>query len=449
MERRKVGQDMVVKKSGHRLDVSRKIETHQSPRRAEKPIQPVIQKIRPEPVPVPREKPQPRIDDSYTHTSHEYHRSQQQPPVRGGILWIFVSISILILVYSLSAWLAHATISVTLNQESYPINIPVTIFQEPADGQVGFKTARVTDTESIVVPSTTKQPITSNASGTVKIFSTLPAVTTVPAGTHLVSTSGKEFITKSAITIPAGSKTKITSKDVVITAVAAGADSNIGRDDLKLPAFPGLVARTTTDIAGGALGNEFTITDAQLAAAKSSLLDTLSGSHPAQFLAKQIPEGYIVPESLTTAEPVTFKTESVDTGVKVIGERAVTGVMIDQSLLEHYLDTNVIPVAERPYMHVSDMKNIVITYEATPTGSLDTLPSVSLHITGSFVAQAGITPDHVREITAAKKVFEARTALQAEPGVISSTIRMMPPWIRRIPTTISAISVAFQYQTVQ
>ena len=63
----------------------------------------------------------------------------------------------------------------------------MTAYREPTDGQVGFKTARVTDTQSVVVPSTNKQAVSMNATGTVTTTSC--TLGEIAASSDLVITS--------------------------------------------------------------------------------------------------------------------------------------------------------------------------------------------------------------------------------------------------------------------
>jgi hypothetical protein len=102
----------------------------------------------------------------------------------------------------------------------------------------------------------------------------------------LVSTEKKAFTTKSKVVIPAGSVNKPGSVEVVVSAAVAGSDSNIKLDDLKLPAFPSVIARTTSEITGGISGDQFILSEPELIAAKAKLDSIIKASNPAAFLSK-------------------------------------------------------------------------------------------------------------------------------------------------------------------
>ncbi len=454
MTQRKVGQDMIMRKKP--LTATRVVSAAPV-RKITQPTQ-TIQKIIPKRtvrapevvkeekyIPMAREIRNQRNDAFFNQANNSFgNNHSNRPPARGGVLWVFVGVAMLVLITTIFSLISRSTIDVTLTESVYPIDTPITLYTEPTSGQVAFKTAQIVDKQLIIVPTTQKQTISAIAKGTVKLFSSNPKPVIIPAGTNLLSTSQKMFITKKAVTIPAGTKDSPKSALVEIAASAPGAEYNIKLDDLKLPAFPSILARTTTEISGGISGDQFILTEPELTAAKTSLQSMMQGTSPAAFLANQIPENFILPETLLQISPINYRTESVETGVSVIAERTITGNMIDKKMFQDYLENQIIPEQDRSFMDVTDITKIVFTLPPltmTPVASSEIVPNNQLfiHATGSFIARARFDETLARTKIAHQKKSAATAILQSIPGVINAEIRMWPPWIGRIPNKVSSI----------
>ncbi len=461
MTQRKVGQDMIMRKKP--LTATRVVSAAPV-RKITQPTQ-TMQKIIPKRtvrapevveeekyIPMAREIRNQRNDAFFNQANNSFgNNHSNRPPARGGVLWVFVGVAMLVLITTIFSLISRSTIDVTLTESVYPIDTPITLYTEPTSGQVAFKTAQIVDKQSIIVPTTQKQTVSAIAKGTVKLFSSNPKPVTIPAGTNLLSTSQKMFITKKAVTIPAGTKDSPKSALVEIAASAPGAEYNIKLDDLKLPAFPSILARTTTEISGGISGDQFIITEPELITAKTSIQTMMQGTNPAAFLANQIPENFILPESLLQVSPIVYRTESVATGVSVIGERTITGNMIDKKMFQDYLENQIIPEQNRLFMDVIDITKINFALPPltmTPVASSEITPSTQLFIraSGSFIARARFDETLARTKIAHQKKSAATAILQSIPGVIGANIRMWPPWIGRIPEKVSAIIFKTNYK---
>ena len=461
MTQRKVGQDMIMRKKPLNntkvLSAAPIRKITQSTQAVQKTIPKKTARI-PEIIeeekyiPMAREIRSRRNDAFFNQANDSFGNDHSnRPPTRGGILWVFVGVAILVLITTVLSLISRSTIDVTLTESIYPIDTPITLYTEPTSGQVAFKTAQIVDKQSIIVPTTQKQTVSAVAKGTVKLFSSNPKPVIIPAGTNLLSTSQKMFITKKAVTIPAGTKDFPKSAVVEITASAPGTEYNIKLDDLKLPAFPSILARTTTEISGGISGDQFIITEPELMTAKTSIQTMMQGTNPAAFLANQIPENFILPESLLQVSTITYRTESVATGVSVIGERTITGNMIDKKMFQNYLENQIIPEQNRSFMDVIDISKINFVLPPltmTPIASSAIAPSTQLfiHASGSFTARARFDETLARTKIAHQKKSTATAILQSIPGVIGADIRMWPPWIGRIPDKVSSIIFKTNYK---
>ncbi len=445
MIQRKVGQDMVVrKKPSQPVRVASRTEPIKESAPIKRPA-PVVQAPvyrKPEPA-----RPASRREDSNDEMFKEVfspHHSSERPPARGGVLWILAGVAFIALVISIISLFAKATINVTLAESVTPIDMPITLYAEPSDGQIAFKTAKIVDKQSTLVVTTNKQSVSTAASGTVKLFSTSAKLVTIAAGTQLINTEKKTFTTKSKVVIPGGSVNKPGSAEVIVTATVVGADSNIKLDDLKLPAFPAVVARTTTEITGGVSGDQFILNEAELTAAKAKLDSVIKASNPAAFLSNQIPANFMLPESLLQISDITYHTESTDTGVSVIAERTITGNMIDKENFHQFL-INQLPESEREYMTIYSDANT--SFSLAPNSVSVDNSTLQIQAKGTFTARAQFDEAAARTVIARVKKSAANTLLRAIPGVISSDLELFPPWSSRLPGKISGIIFNISYQS--
>lgn len=444
MNQRKVGQDMVVRKKPTQpvkvLSAAKTLSNRNSVVTAKTNLQHEYR------APVPSKKPaiyKPTFNqEKFSEVFSPHSSDAPRPPARGGILWLFAGIAVVALIVMIVSIFSKATIAVTLQERVVPVDMAVTLYAEPSGGQVQFKTAKIVDTQSTLVSTTNKQTVTASASGIVRLFSTAAKPVSIPAGTQLISTNKKVFATKSKVVIPGGSINKPGSAEVTISATVPGADSNIKLDDLKLPAFPSIIARTTTEVAGGISGDQFTITEPELIAAKAKLESIMKSSNPAAFLANQIPKDFMLPESLLQISEVTYRTESVEGGVSVIAERTITGNMIDKENFRSFL-INQLPESERLFMQIYSDSDIMFSLASGLANTDNTLP---IQIKGQFTARAQFDESAARIAIARDKKAIANTTLRALPGVISSEITLFPPWISRIPGKVSAIIFTITYK---
>ncbi len=392
-------------------------------------------------LPVQRPPARSSLDDT-TFPSRPTHSSL--PPVRGGMLWIFSIIAFIALLLSIFSLITRATIDLTLKESQYSLDTDTVFYQEPSADQIGFKTATTTDTESIIVRSTTRDSHGSVAHGTVKLFSTGPR-TTVPAKTQLTSTTtGKKFITTTAVTIPAGSVKNPTTAEVAVAAVESGEQSNIGRDDFTLEKFTTISARSLDDITGGSSQNKFVLTNDQLQTTKQQLTDRMKLRDSSVFLSKQIPADFLLLNSLTQVADIVFTQQSVENGVSVTASRVITGNMVRRDDLNRYLKTVAIPESDQSFMSITDISKIQITAQVTSSQSTaDVLP---VQVTGTVVARAQLDQSTLLPVVADHKKKDAKQTLINTPGVASATVTVWPPWFSRIPNRVSRIHIITTFQ---
>lgn len=151
------------------------------------------------------------------------------------------------------------------------------------------------------------------ATGNVTMYNTSSTSLTLKNNTHLLSDSGKYFITLSKVTIPKGSKSNPGSVQVRVQASEGGESYNIGPANFSVPKLSGTnyyystYAVSTEAMAGGYTGDVKKITDDDIAQAEDNLVESVS-SQALQAMKDQLGDAYIVLDDAVYYE--TIETEA-------------------------------------------------------------------------------------------------------------------------------------------
>lgn len=439
---RKVGQDMIVRKKIPKPQ-GRFSEQKKKPEQKEIPSRVIPEKE------VTKKAPQPIHRKVQTQNNH-------QRTLRGGYLWGGVVLVTIGFIVSLLSVFAHAQIVITLKESRFPLDIQAMVYEEPLKDQLGFKFATITDTESILIPTSNLTTVGSSAEGTIRLFSTQSTALSLPEKTSITSiTTGKKFLTSRSIIIPAGSVQKPSSVDVRIIAVVAGEESNIGRDDFIVDTAVNIQARSLDDIDGGSSVGRFTLSPEEVSQGKETLLAKMQNREVFSYAINQIPENFIFLDTPIQTSEITFSEQVKTTGVELTASRLITGSMIDRENLAVYLSNLVIPKDQQDFMKgIIDLSTITIIPQgelpaaAPPGNTIGQNTSLPVHITGEFVARAEIDTDVLLKKVAYEKKKDAKSTLSETPGVIRASLKMKPVWISRVPNRVSKISLDIIFENI-
>jgi hypothetical protein len=183
------------------------------------------------------------------------------------------------------------------------------------DNTIPAKYVEVESTESQEFPATGNGSNGGEATGTVTIYNKSTSIT-LKDGTHLLSDSGKYFITLAKIVVPGGTKSKPGSVRVKVKAVEGGENFNIGPANFSIPKLSGtnyyysIYGVSTEAMSGGYTGDVKKITEDDIINAKDSLVDKVSGK-ALEDLKSKIGEGYVLLD-----DAVSYTTTSAESDTK-------------------------------------------------------------------------------------------------------------------------------------
>lgn len=179
---------------------------------------------------------------------------------------------------------------------------------------------------------------------------------------------------------------------------------------------------------------------------KQQLADRIKLRDSSVFLSKQIPEDFLLLNSLTQATNLVFSEQSVEGGVSVIATRTITGTMVRKDDLNQYLKTIIIPESEQSFMTVTDISKILITTQTSLSQPI--AETVPVQIIGTVIARAQIDQSTLLATIVDHKKKAAKQVLANTSGIADASITVWPPWLSRIPNRISRITFTQSFQSV-
>lgn len=153
------------------------------------------------------------------------------------------------------------------------------------------------------------------AGGTVTMYNKYGTSLTLKINTHLLSDSGKYFVTLSKVTIPAGSKSKPGSVKVKVQAVEGGENYNIGPATFSVPKLSGtdyyysVYAESKEAMTGGYADDVKKVTDDDISQAKTTLIEKVKAD-AIEELKKTLDGDYILLDDAIVSSTINSGTET-------------------------------------------------------------------------------------------------------------------------------------------
>lgn len=203
------------------------------------------------------------------------------------MLLVFLGTTIVILIVGYFASQYYAKANFTIVPRSYTVNVNKTVVAQSknVENAVLYDIKSVSETESLVVPSTDGAYQETKATGKVTIYNNYATTAQrLIAGTRLAQTNGLVYKLSNSVTVP-GKTTKGPGQIVVsVIADKAGAEYNIKKSSdvtmkllgfLGTPKYDSFYAKMSTDIAGGFAGKKKNISTETLASSTKYLNEKL------------------------------------------------------------------------------------------------------------------------------------------------------------------------------
>jgi len=290
------------------------------------------------------------------------------------------------------------------------------------------------------------------AGGTVTMYNKLGTSLTLKINTHILSDSGKYFITLAKVTIPAGSKSKPGSVKVKVRAVEGGESYNISPATFSVPGLSGTnyyystYAESSEAMTGGYDDDVKKVTEDDISEAKKSLTEKVL-SEAIEELRSTLDEDYILLDDAISS--VTINAES-DTKSGTVVEKfkyevslKINGLVFKKSDLDKFTKDYIISQMAEDYTILESslatdysVKSIDIT-DGNMLIDVDFLAGTykSVNKNSLSLLLTGKTDDQITE-TINNNLGDSTSRIN---------VKFWPFWVTRSPKNQKAIEIELKF----
>lgn len=371
---------------------------------------------------------------------------------------LFIGIAVAVLLIGGIVWAAvfapAATVIITARTTPASVNTTATLggnaATDVAKGLIQSTFQTVKKDASVDFTATGSEDKGVKATGTVKISKLSPTDTTVPAGTVLTATGSLNFITQSAVTIPASvacfPSFCAQSVNAAVTAENAGTNYN-GVSGALTGAPSGASAAFTAPSDGGTSRVVTIVTADDVQKAGAALVEQPSDQVKAQLVKLFTNGETVIDDSFTIDRAAATSVPAI--GAEVTGPAKLTSsttytiTAIAKTDLEIYLKANIekqLVGKDNQRMYDDGIGKVVLS-DYTKTGDVATVKIVSTGQVGPKIDDAAI-----KQQVKGKIYGEAQSTLQQIDGVSNVDVQFSYFWVRTVPNDINKITVEFKLQ---
>lgn len=371
-------------------------------------------------------------------------------------LFIFGALGVVLIGFLIWAiWFApRAAITVDMQTNSESISQRVTLGESlttsASANTIKAVVKQIDEDISGSADATGTKDVGEKATGTVTISNSSDSDSIlVPAGTTVTSSSGKTYITNTAVTVPgatvSGGAILAGSASVGVTASKSGASYNAASGSASTSV--GLPAEFTSATSGGTdkvvkVAKESDITSARESAQNSIDKDALAK----QVVADLNGDYVIITDSVTIdtsdlKSDVTAGNEASSGKVTVSGKVTATVYAVQKTELEAYLNDvldSKLTSADTQRVYDTGVNDASFTN----VDKADKGISAGLSATGSIGPL--LTDEQIKTIAAGKRYGEVQSELKEIQGVKSVSIDFSTFWVRTVPKDHDKITVEFK-----
>lgn len=379
---------------------------------------------------------------------------QREPRRKKGskFIWVIAIIALAILgSVGASIIFKKATISVTPKSQKVILPSAITAYLDAPTGELQFQTITTTNVGNKTVPASGEAHVEKRSTGTITIYNEYStAVQRLIKNTRFEAPDGKIYRIDQSIVVPGATKKAdgtLTAGtiDVVVSADSAGDMYNRGLDTYTIPGFKGdprytkFYAKGKTPIAGGFVGTQKIVADADLSAAKTSIQAELAESLQSA-LESATPSGYVlIPQSSSVAYEEL--PQGGDSGAAVISLRgtAQAAIIRQADLATAVARASGVEEYAGEALRFKDIKTLSVSAKASVGSSVKMLP---IELSGETILIWEVDAEAIKKAIVGAKTGELLPILlKFKPAVSDATAKLRPVWESSFPEDPSLIEV--------
>lgn len=366
------------------------------------------------------------------------------PPPKYPVRMLLIIVAIIAVSVGALFYFSTAKVAVTPNTVSAAVQGSFTASQ--SGGALPYEIITTQKIASQAVKGSGLKTVNSLASGMITVYNTQAKAQKLVANTRFATTAGLIFRTRTAITIPAGTKAKPGSVTVKVYADKAGDPYNVGPTSFTVPGFAGtpqmsqVFARSTESFSGGASG-EVPVVDAVAEnAARSALAVALSPDLAASIEA-MIPPGYVLlPGAATTTYQALAPAPSGTTGMVDVKEQGtITAIVFPNAALAKAIAASIGGLGyQGEPITLSSTKTLALAASGMPAPNA---ASFTFTLSGTAPLIYTVDPTRISAAVSGKTRSAAEVALTNYPEIKRAVIILRPFWRQTFPQDPASISV--------
>jgi hypothetical protein len=347
---------------------------------------------------------------------------------------------VLILFFIVLSFFKGATLSYV--PRSAPLSFTGETFNAYKSASSGllYSVVKLSGDKGEVVNASGERDVSRKATGTIVIYNNASAEPqTLVATTRFQTADGKVYRIDKGVTIPGKTASAPGSIEATVTADQPGDSYNIGLVDFTLPGLKGtprfdtIYARSKTPMTSGFVGKEKSVSDADLAKARSDLQTSLTQELQAKAQA-EVPGDFILFPALTS---VTFEdlpqTAASDTQVTVNVRGTLYGVMFKKTDLALALSLGKAARAASDPVEIADYTPLTVSFASSSPADILAATSVSFKVTGETLLVWKTDEVSLKADLAGRKKSDLTAILKNYPTISSATAAIRPFWQATFP----------------
>ncbi len=412
----------------------RKNESRQEPRKKE------VVEDEPEGYVAPKQKPKKK------KKNHSFK------VVIGAIATLFVAF----IAFSVTVFLAGATISVTPKHATVPINSNLSAFSDASStpAVLPYQVIVVSATDSESIPATTAvASVDKKASGTIIIYNNYSSgPQTLVSNTRFQTESGLIYRIRDTVLVPGvkvtDGKSVPGSLEAVVTADQPGSQYNIGLSDFTVPGFKDdpqrstkIFARSKTSMTGGSSKTDAGVSAADLKTAQNTMEDRLREKLLRDARAKKPTDSVLYDSAMTFDFEMLPQTKKDESTVSVNEKGTLHVVLLNKKLLSRAILGNSIAAVGNE-VEVRGVENLTFT----PQQSGSTKPiwqrsPLQFVITGSVDIVGIVDKDKLLIDLQGKPRGNLQSVLSNYPTIEKANAVIRPFWKKSFPLDPNKIKI--------
>jgi hypothetical protein len=369
-------------------------------------------------------------------------------------LWLVAIASLVFLFFAVSFLFSEAKITVTPKVAEESLNENFAATKDSAAGNnLAFDLISLPGEETRSVPGGEVIDVSLPARGTVIIynnFNTTPQ--RLDIDTRLEGSNGKIYKTVKALTVPGMKGTSPGSVEVEVYGSQPGPSYNSGPLDFQIFGFKGtpkygkFYARSKTDLTGGFIGKQSSITEDQ----KTVVVNEQASILKAKLLERArdlIPSGFVLLEGAVTfnVDEKTFgASEQGKAEVPVTVKGTLSGFLFDENELAKKVAATTMKDYDGAEVYIANLKDLTFTLL-----TMDSPGSLAKNITFNLAGNPKIVwkfdEGKLQKEIAGRSKADFNQILSTYPNVSSADVLLRPIWKRAFPEEASKITVTVNY----